>query len=200
MMGIWLPREIKKAGAVILTILIAGLTGVWTYLEKVLPIHTKQELPTVYLIQLISSFTIIIVALLIFIAILLIRRNKSPDINHTSMHQPHEKETLKQTQSFEDLNRQILLQILKFRAMNQIASPRNIAPQLKQDVSIILAHLNKLHNEQYVTFHTGGMPPSEDTDFFLSPKAFDIVECGSKSRTIAGSASVTFYDPKHDKI
>jgi hypothetical protein len=65
---------------------------------------------------------------------------------------------------------------LKLRGLNQVASPKNIAAQMKQDAGIVLAHLWKLHNEQFVTFITGGKMPTQETDFFLSPKAFEIIE------------------------
>jgi hypothetical protein len=89
---------------------------------------------------------------------------------------PDKTEEINKKENLEDqLNRSILLQILKMRSMNQTASPKNIASEMNQDASIVLAHLNKLHNEQYVTFITGGLAPTEETDFFLSPKAFEII-------------------------
>jgi hypothetical protein len=90
--------------------------------------------------------------------------------------QPDEKIKTNKKESLEDqLKRTILLHILKLRGLNQIASPQNIATQMNQDAGIILAHLNKLHNDQFVTFQTGGLPPTPDTEFFLSPKAFEII-------------------------
>jgi hypothetical protein len=62
-MSIELPHKIKKTGTIILTTSGVLLGFVWTYLEKVLPINTKQQLPTMYLVQLLSSAIIIIVAL-----------------------------------------------------------------------------------------------------------------------------------------
>jgi len=174
-MSIELPHKIKKTGTIILTTSGVLLGFVWTYLEKVLPINTKQQLPTMYLVQLLSSAIIIIVALLAFVAFLLIFRGKK-EIKSIGNTQHDEKIDIKAKQGLEDqFNRSILLQVLKLRGLNQKASPRNIASQMKQDAEIILAHLNKLHNDQYVTFQTGGLPPTLDTDFFLSPKAFEIV-------------------------
>lgn len=201
-MSIELTREIKKAGKIVLLITGLLLGFVWAYLEKVLPINTKQELTTIYLVQLVSSAIIIIVALFAFIVFLLIWHSKEkPKIVIDK--QPDEKTDKNKKQSLEEqFNQSILLNILKFRGLNQIASPKNIATQMEQDTGIILAHLNKLHNDQYVTYQTGGLPPTAATDFFLSPKAFEIIriEKGQASKSPAIGAIVTFHDPKLDKI
>ncbi|MCJ7509049.1 MAG: hypothetical protein MUO85_10050 [candidate division Zixibacteria bacterium] len=118
---------------------------------------------------------ICLLGLIAFIVPLLFWRRK--EIKPETDKQPDNKiETNKKETLEEQLNRSILLHILKLRGLNQIASPKNIANQMKQDSGIILAHLWKLHNEQFVTFITGGLPPTQDTDFFLSPKAFEIIE------------------------
>jgi fumarate reductase subunit C len=148
---------------------------VWTYLEKVLPISSKQELSTIYLVQIISSAIIIIVALLSFVAVLLIFRVKE-EIKPQADEIPDKTEEINKKEISKDqFKRSIFLQILKLRGLNQIASPQNIALEINQDPDIVLAHLWKLHNEQYVTFQTGGLKPTVDTDFFLSPKAFEII-------------------------
>ena len=59
--------------------------------------------------------------------------------------------------------------------MNHAANAKNLSSQMQEDISIIFAHLNKLHNDQYITFQTSGEPPTLDTDFFFSPKAFEIM-------------------------
>jgi len=43
------------------------------------------------------------------------------------------------------------------------------------DEGVVLAHLWKYHNEQYITFRSGGAQPSLDTTFFLSPKAWECI-------------------------
>lgn len=113
--------------------------------------------------------------LIAFIVSLLIWRKKG--IKTEIDNQRHEKIETNKKETLEDqFKRSILLHILKLRGLKQIASPKNIANQMKQDPGIILAHLRKLHSEQFVTFITGGLPPTLDTDFFLSPKAFEIIK------------------------
>ena len=168
-----LPHNIKKVGTIILGVSIPLLVFVWSYLEKVLPIKSKQELETIYLVQLIFTVTIILLALSAFIVFLIIRKK---EINNIGNSKSNEKKDTNEKQSLEDqIDYSILLQILKLRGLNEIASPQNIATQIKQDTEIVFAHLKKLNNDQSVTFQTGGNPPTFDTDFFLSPKAFEII-------------------------
>ncbi len=168
-----LPHNIKKVGTIILGVSIPLLVFVWSYLEKVLPIKSKQELETIYLVQLIFTVTIILFALSAFIVFLIIRKK---EINNIGNSKSNEKKDTNEKQSFEyQIDYSILLQILKLQGLHEIASPQNIATQIKQDTEIVFAHLKKLHNDQYVTFQTGGKPPTSDTDFFLSLKAFEII-------------------------
>jgi len=197
-----LPHRIKTIGTIILTASSLLLGFVWTYLEKVFPISTKQELSTIYLIQIVASAIITIIALLLFVAVLLLFRVKE-EIKPQANEESKKAEGINKKETLEDqFNRSMLSQILKLRSMNQIASPKNIAAEINQDSNIILAHLWKLHNEQYVTFQTGGLKPTTDTDFFLSPKAFEIIKIENVSTAKASSigAVVTFHDPKLDKI
>ncbi len=115
---------------------------------------------------------------LIAVAIKIHKSQKSTQaINQPSQGQTDNKENKDIKQSHEEIfNKQILLHVIKLRGLNQVASPKNIAAEMKQDAGIILAHLWKLHNEQFVTFITGGKMPTQETDFFLSPKAFEIIE------------------------
>ncbi|RZB30519.1 MAG: hypothetical protein SRB1_02799 [Desulfobacteraceae bacterium Eth-SRB1] len=168
-----LPHNIKKVGPIILGVSIPLLVFVWSYLEKVLPIKSKQELETIYLVQLIFTVTIIFLALSAFIVFLIIKKKEINDIGNSKS---NEKNDTNKKQGLEyQIDYSILLQTLKLRGLNKIASPQNIATQIKQDTEIVFAHLKKLHNDQYVTFQTGGNPPTSDTDFFLSPKAFEII-------------------------
>ena len=121
---------------------------------------------------------ICLLGLISFVVSLLIWRKK--EIKTKTDNQPNDKIEINKKESLEDqFNRSILLQILKLRGLKQIASPKNIAAEINQDAGIIFAHLNKLHNDQYVTFITGDLPPTQDTDFFLSPKAFEIIKLSS---------------------
>ena len=113
-----LPHNIKKVGTIILGVSIPLLVFVWSYLEKVLPIKSKQELETIYLVQLIFTVTIILLDLSAFIVFLIIRKK---EINNIGNSKSIEK------QSFEyQIDYSILLQILKLRDLNEIASPQNI--------------------------------------------------------------------------
>ena len=90
--------------------------------------------------------------------------------------QPDKEIETKQKQNLDDqLNRSIFIHILKLRGLNRVASAKNIAAKMNQDAGIVLAHLNKLGNDQCVAYQTGGLPPTLDTDFFLSPKAYEII-------------------------
>ena len=96
-MLIALPHKIKTIATAILSASGLLLGFVWTYLEKVLPISSKQELPTIYLVQIISSGIIIIVALLALVVLLAwhlwerpktispvdLSKYKNPDIKET---------------------------------------------------------------------------------------------------------------------
>jgi hypothetical protein len=71
------------------------------------------------------------------------------------------------SRDMKDINNLILFQIVKLRSSDQKATPRNIANQLNQNAEIILSYLWKLHNDKFVTFQTGGLPSTLDTDFYL---------------------------------
>ena len=72
-----------------------------------------------------------------------------------------------------------LLSILALIARNHSqeipATPKLIAAELGLDENIVLAHMRKYHNEQYMTFQTGGSEPKVDTPFFLSAKAWKCI-------------------------
>jgi hypothetical protein len=75
-----------------------------------------------------------------------------------------------------NLDQMILETILQLRGMNEVASPKRIAELMNNDMGVVHAHLNKLHNDQYVTFITGGKQPTHETDFFLNPKAIESIK------------------------
>jgi hypothetical protein len=129
---------------------------VWQYLDKLLPWHTNPGLTCIYLIQWGLTTLIIIVGLLAWIVAPLVWREKlNPQ---------------------DQFKHSILLHLLKLRGINQVASAPNIAKQMKEDADIVLGYLKKLHNDQFVTFQTGGLPPTLETNFLLSPKAFEIIK------------------------
>ncbi len=69
----------------------------------------------------------------------------------------------------------LLAVIAKNYSQELPTTPRQIAKDTGMDEGIVLAHLWKYHNEQYVTFRSGGAQPSLDTTFFLSPKAWECI-------------------------
>lgn len=69
----------------------------------------------------------------------------------------------------------LLAAIAKNYSQELPTTPRHLAKETGMDEGVVLAHLWKYHNEQYVTFRTGGAQPSVDTTFFLSPKAWECI-------------------------
>jgi hypothetical protein len=69
----------------------------------------------------------------------------------------------------------LLAVIAKNYSQELPTTPHHIAKEIGMDEGVVLAHLWKYHNEQYVTFRTGGAQPSIDTTFFLSPKAWECI-------------------------
>ncbi len=75
------------------------------------------------------------------------------------------------------LDIKIIITIMRLRGFNQKATPKNIASELNQNMKIILAHLDKLTDEQFVTFNNQGKTPDLDTDFYLhGDKAKKIIQ------------------------
>ena len=151
-----LIHKMKRPRTIIPSASLVALGFVWQYLDKLIPWNTKPGLTWIQLIQWGLTALIIIVGLTAWIVAPLVWKEKG---------------NLK-----EAFNYSILLHLLKLRGMNQIASALNIAKQMKEDADIVLGYLKKLHNDQFVTFQTGGLPPTLETDFFLSPKAFEILK------------------------
>lgn len=69
----------------------------------------------------------------------------------------------------------ILSLVAKYHSQEEKATPLRIAKELGLDPEIVLAHMWKYHNEQYMTFRNDGKRPSLDTPFFLSPKAWNVI-------------------------
>jgi hypothetical protein len=166
----WLPTKWSRW--------IAGLTpstatgGIFlpNLLQKI-DIHPTPE--QTLLTRLSLPPTILFVGTFI-VLLLTVRHFKSPQ------KQPNKEETKKINQTQEEVMlEQIILHILRLRGANETASPKKIAELMGQDTGVIFAYMWKLHNEQYMTFQTGGAMPTVDTDFFLSPKAYGMVKLGS---------------------
>lgn len=70
------------------------------------------------------------------------------------------------------LDDQIMFNILKIKGSNQRATPNVIAKEIDSTPEIVLAHLNEMHEKLLTSFITKESPPSFDTDFFLTEKAY----------------------------
>jgi hypothetical protein len=126
-------------------------------------------------VQLGISAAIIILALVAFILFPLMWRSKETPKDTINIEPDKEIETKQRQKLDGQFDFSVLMHILKLRGLNQVASARNIAVQMNQDTGMVLSCLNKLHNDQFVTFQSGGLPPTLDTDFFLSPKVLEII-------------------------
>ena len=71
---------------------------------------------------------------------------------------------------------EILRSIAKYHSQELPATPERIAKDINRDPEITLAYMWKYHNDQYITFRTGGDKPGIKTPFFLSPKALEKIE------------------------
>ncbi len=76
----------------------------------------------------------------------------------------------------EELFYKILTSIAKYHSQEIPATPEIIGKDIALDSEITLAYMWKYHNEQYITFRTGGKKPSIETPFFLSPKALEEIQ------------------------
>ena len=141
-----------------------------------IPLPTKV-LETWFLDKLL--LTTIVLLILYSLSTYLVTYYFKAEIKSPSKEQSNKEKTKQINQTQEEVMlEQIIFHILKLRGANETASPKRIAALMHQDTGVINAYMWKLHNEQYMTFKTGGATPTVDTDFFLSPKAFDIVKLG----------------------
>ncbi len=66
---------------------------------------------------------------------------------------------------------EILTSVAEYNSQKIPATPKLIANDIGLDPEITLAYMWKYHNEQYISFRSGGSKPGINTPFFLSPKA-----------------------------
>lgn len=77
-------------------------------------------------------------------------------------------------QSFDDIDYKILTCIFRQRALNAKANAKIIAKHINATPEIVYAHLQKMHNEQLVSYLTeDGL--DMDTNFHLSPPALILI-------------------------
>ena len=170
-----LAQKNKKSLLSVTTTAVAIGGGIWNFdLLKLVPTGILPP-PTQWQIRILLTLILIPAWLLSLLAITILSYRKATPKEPDT--QSHEKKEANKKETFEDQFKwSILLHIMKLRGLNQTASPQNIANQMKQDADIVLGYLKNLHNDQFVTFQTGGLPPTLETNFFLSPKTFEIID------------------------
>ncbi|MBN1931192.1 MAG: hypothetical protein JW786_06245 [Desulfobacterales bacterium] len=85
----------------------------------------------------------------------------------------------------DEILHKILSLIAKYNSQSITATPKRIAKDLDIDQDIILAYMWEYHNEQFITFNSGGVKPGIETPFFLSPKALETIDIVKKQITIS---------------
>ena len=86
--------------------------------------------------------------------------------HHSSVQTPSKVENL------DDLFIKVLILVAQYHSQEIPATPDLIAKDIGLDPELTLAHMWKYHNEQFITFRSGGAKPDTNTAFFLSPKAW----------------------------
>lgn len=71
---------------------------------------------------------------------------------------------------------EILIAIAKYHSQEIPATPKLIAKDIDLDPEITLAYMWRYHNEQFMTFRSGGAKPGVETPFFLSPMAMEHIK------------------------
>ena len=75
-----------------------------------------------------------------------------------------------------DILFRVLALIAELHSQEIPATPVRLAADLGLDAEILLAHMWKFHNEQYITFRNEGKRPEPNTSFLLSPKAWQCIK------------------------
>ncbi len=161
----YLPTTTSKIMAALMFTVVPSSVLLYDFLKKIgieMAYLAKLEVRILTSVALLSFFLIIILVDLIIFIQKKLQNKKDEELESNS-----EAITPKM------LELAILAQIIKYRALNQSASPGSIAKIIDSEPDIVLAYLNKLHNDQQVTFITGGKTPTVDTDFFICPKGLE---------------------------
>lgn len=79
-------------------------------------------------------------------------------------------------EKFDDLFIKVLTLVATYHSQEIPTTPKLIAKDVGLDPEITLAHMLKYHNDQFVTFCSGGAKPDINTSFFLSPKAWQCIK------------------------
>ncbi len=79
-------------------------------------------------------------------------------------------------ENLDDLFIRVLILVAQYHSQEIPATPNLIAKDIGLDPELTLAHMWKYHNEQFITFRSGGAKPDTNTAFFLSPKAWQCIK------------------------
>lgn len=74
-----------------------------------------------------------------------------------------------------DILHNVIALIAIYQSQEIPTTPSRLANDLNIDQEIMLAHLWKYHNEQYMTFRNDGKRPDLNTAFFLCTKAWELI-------------------------
>ena len=161
----YLPTTTSKIMTALMFAVVPSSMFLYDFLEKIgieMAFLAKPEVRMLASVALLSLFLIVIlVDLVIFI------QKKLQNISDEKIESNSEVITPNM------LDLAILVQVIRCRALNQVASPVSIAKTIGSEPDIVLAYLNKLHNDQQVTYITGGKTPTVDTDFFICPQGLE---------------------------
>lgn len=154
----WLPTKWSRVIAA--SSLSLGI-ALWTLPQ--IPISVIELLPEKkeLLIRIMATTTILCLGLL-FVLHLVVRYYKA-------LLSPLKSKNL------DDLLIHVLSCVAKYHSQQIPATPSKIAQDVGIDPEVLLAHMWRYHNDQLVSFYSGGQKPDINTGFFLSPKAWELI-------------------------
>lgn len=128
-----------------------------------------------------ASPAYIVFGLYICVSILvLIKHIKTGKISTDSIKPEQEKPNIIENKELNNTEDNILYNILslivKCHSLEIPAPPKQIAGDLNIDTGVLIAYMTKYNNAQLITFRSNGKPPDSDTAFFLSPKAWELIQ------------------------
>jgi hypothetical protein len=152
----WLPT---KWLSLLLAATISAAVIVWNNDTALIFLQGLFEKQPKLMVQIATATSILCLGLLLVLHLVL--------RYYKSLFTPPKPITLK------DLQFNILSLVAKYHSQELQATPIKIANDLNMKPDIILANMWQYHNEQFVTFRTGGAKPDIDTSFFLCEKAWE---------------------------
>lgn len=105
-----------------------------------------------------------------------LKNNATFDIHPVDVENQEDIKAKEENKNEFDIFHNILALIAKYHSQEIPATPKLIATDLALDPEITLAHMWKYHNDQFISFRSGGAKPDINTAFFLSPKAWQCIK------------------------